>query len=66
MALKADAETGWAPIKFDEGTDSNVEPEAESGSAALQAGAGLLLALLANIAAMFWSSDKINTMIYDK
>ena len=54
MALKADAETGRAPIEWaDEGTDSNVEPEAESGSAALQAGAGLLLALLVNIAAMF-------------
>ncbi len=53
MAKIADAEAGPAEIKFDEGTDSNAEPEPESGSAALQAGAGLLLALLVNIAAMF-------------
>ena len=63
MAKKADAETGRAPIEWaDEETDSNVEPEAESGSAALQAGAGLLLALLVNIAAMFWSSDKYDDL----
>ena len=34
-------------------TEPNAEPEPESGSAALQAGAGLLLALLVNIAAIF-------------
>ena len=48
----AQKETLPAGIAFDD-TDPNAEPEAEpSGSPALQAGAGLLLALLVNIAAI--------------
>ena len=51
MAAEAQKETLPAGIAFDE-TEPNTTPEPESGSAALQAGAGLLLALLVNIAAI--------------
>ena len=51
VAAEAQKETLPAGIAFDE-TEPNATPEPESGSAALQAGAGLLLALLVNIAAI--------------
>ena len=57
MAQEAQKEGGKAPIKFDEGagdvTTTEPTPVPGSGSATLQVGAGLLLAVLANIAALF-------------
>ena len=57
MAQEAQKQDGKTPIKFDESagdvTTPEPTPEPGSGSAALQVGAGLLLAVLANIAAVF-------------
>ena len=54
MAAEVEKDTGKAPIKFDEGDATTTKaPAPDSGSAALQVGAGLLLAVLANIAAVF-------------
>ena len=56
MAQEAQKVTLPSGIAFDTTPDPNAEPEPEpesAGSAVLQAGAGLLLALLVNIAAIF-------------